>query len=313
MKRDLTGATVLLTGASSGVGFAAAEAFARAGADVALLARSEEGLQRAAARVEAQGRRALVVPADVTDRPRLEEVVTEVVEEFGGIDVLCLNAGTTVFGPFEDVEPDAFDRVIDVTFLGAVNCVRATLPELEASAGVIVATGSIMTKVPLPTFSSYAAAKHAERGFLNSLRVELQARRSPVEISMVHPGAINTPVWEHTATATGFLPRRPPEGYSPQQVAGALVAMARDPKKEITFGAEAKAIEWLFDNVRPAGDLLLSIVHHYYLSGRRPAQSDANALWEAVGEGVASDGVLSRPSLTMPLRLASLPLKLLSR
>lgn len=311
--REIEGSSVLVTGASSGIGFAAAEAFARAGCDVALLARNRDGLDRAAARVHAHGRRALVTPADVTDRDAVQAAVEEVVDEFGALDFLVVNAGSTVFGPFVDVDADAFDRVVAVTFLGAVNCVRSALPHLEASSGGIIATGSIMTRVPLPTFSSYAAAKHAERGFLNTLRVELAAAGSDVSISMVHPGAVNTPVWEQTPTVTGFLPRRPPESYSPQDVAEALVHMARDPRKEITFGGEAKVIEFLFEHVRPVGDLLLAVVHHYYLSGRRPSQGDLAALWQAVGRGVANDGVLQRPSLTMPLRLATLPLRLINR
>jgi NAD(P)-dependent dehydrogenase (short-subunit alcohol dehydrogenase family) len=306
----LAGKSVLITGASSGLGFAAAEAFAKEGCDVALLARGREGLQKAAKRVRAHGRRALVTPADVTDRDAVQAAVDRTVKEFGTLDVLVLCAAGTVFGPFLEVEPEDFDRVTDVTYTGAVNCVRAALPELERSAGTIVATGSLMTKVPLPTFSSYAAAKHAERGFLNSLRVELKATRSPVEVAQLHPGAINTPVWDNTRSATGFLPRRPPENYSPHEVAGALVQLAENPKAEMMFGGEARAIQWLFENVRPAGDLLLSVVHHYYLSGKRPAVSDVNALWTSVGKGVAANGSFQRPSLT---RLATAPWRAMVR
>jgi len=306
----LQGKSVLITGASSGVGFAAAEAFAKAGCDVALMARGREGLQKAAKRVRAHGRRALVTPADVTDRKAVQGAVDHVVRDFGSLDILVLCAAGTVFGPFLEVDPDDFDRVTETTYTGAVNCVRSALPELERSAGTIVAVGSLMSKVPLPTFSSYAAAKHAERGFLNSLAVELKASRSPVTISQIHPGAINTPVWDNTKSATGFLPRRPPENYSPHAVAQVLVERAADPRPESMFGGEARAIEWLFNNMRPAGELLLSVVHHYYLSGRRPAVSDVNALWDSVGKGVAANGSFQRPSLT---RLAGAPLRALSR
>lgn len=311
--RDLRGNAVLITGASSGVGCAAVEAFAQAGADVALTARNAEAMEEAAERARSHGVRAVVVPTDLTDRDGVQGAVERTVEEFGGLDLVVLNAAQTVFGPFAEVDPDDFDRVVAVTFLGNVNVVRSALPHLERSAGTIVATGSLMTRVPLPTFSSYAAAKHAERGFLNSLRVELKAEGSPVEIAMLHPGAINTPVWEQAPTATGFLPRRPPEGYSAEAVAGALVKLARNPKPEVFYGGEAKAIDALFEHFRPAGELLLSVVHHYYLSGRRPQMSNVNALWESVGRGVSADGVLQRPSLTAPLRLAALPLRLISR
>lgn len=310
MGAELEGKAVLITGASSGLGFAAAEAFAREGCDVALLARGREGLEKAARRVEAPGRKAVIVAADVTDRDAVQAAIDDTVTELGALDVLVLCAAGTVFGPFLEVEPEDFDRVTDVTYTGSVNCVRAALPELERTAGSIVATGSLMSQVPLPTFSSYAAAKHAERGFLNSLRVELKASRSAVEVCQLHPGAINTPVWDNTLSATGFLPRRPPENYSPHEVAGALVQLARDPRAEMMFGGEAHAIRWLFDNVRPAGDLLLSVVHHYYLSGKRPAVSDVNALWSSVGKGIAANGSFQRPSLT---RLATAPWRALVR
>jgi NAD(P)-dependent dehydrogenase (short-subunit alcohol dehydrogenase family) len=100
-----------------------------------------------------------------------------------------------VFGRFTEVSEADFDRTLAVTFMGAVDVIRAALPHLEASAGTIVVTGSIMAKVPLPTFCSYAAAKHALRGFVNALRIELLRTGSPVTISMLHPGAVDTPLW----------------------------------------------------------------------------------------------------------------------
>lgn len=309
---DLEGKRVWITGASSGVGLSAAEAFAKHGADVALSARSEDGLNVAAERVRGYGRRALVLPLDVTDQDALDAAAARIEAEWGGLDVLVPNAAMTVFGPFTDVPKQDFDRTVEISFLGVVNTVRAGLPVLERSPGkpAIVATGSLMSKLPLPAWSSYSASKWAERSFLHTLRIELQAKRSKVTVSMVHPGSIDTPVYRDTPTATGHAPRKPPEGYHPSVIAEALVAMAKKPRAEITVGAEAKALELLWTNSQQAGDLVMRAIYHYFMSGQREG-SDASALYAAAGKGVADGNLIGRPSFTLPLRIATLPLRLL--
>jgi NAD(P)-dependent dehydrogenase (short-subunit alcohol dehydrogenase family) len=242
-----------------------------------------------------------VAPADVGDAARAEAAVARAEAELGGIDIVVSNHAAPVFGPFKDVEQRDFDRAIQVTFLGAVNVIRAALPALERSGGVIVATGSLMGKVPLPAFSSYTAAKHGLRGFLNTLRIELRAQRSPVRVCILNPGAIDTPFWRNATSAVGHQPRLPPEGYSPSVMATGLVELARAPRAEVTIGAEGKAIELLWRLCRPVGDLLLLAVYHWYMSGRKP--SPGNALWEPRGEGWEETGpMIGRPSLTAPLR-----------
>ncbi|CAA9505510.1 MAG: hypothetical protein AVDCRST_MAG53-2394 [uncultured Solirubrobacteraceae bacterium] len=307
---SLEGKRVYITGASSGVGVAAAEAFAKHGCDVAVSARSVEGLERAAASVRRYGRRALVLPLDVTDQPALDAAVATIEEEWGGLDILVPNAATTIFGPFKDIPKDQFDRVVEISFIGVVNTIRAGLPALERTGGAVVATGSLMSKLPLPTWSSYSASKWAGRGFLHALRIELQSAGSDVTISMVHPGSVDTPIYSATPSALEFGPRKPPEGYHPSVVAEALVGMAKNPRAEITVGAEAKALELLWTNSQQAGDLVMRGIYHYFMSGRRPG-GNAAALWEAAGKGFASGDLFGRPSLTLGLRLATLPLRLL--
>lgn len=294
----LQGKAVLVTGASSGVGMAAAEAFAAAGADVALLARSLPGLEKAAKRVRAQGRRAAIVPADLTDRAATQSAVEAAIDQLGALHVLAPCAAAVVYGRFDEIEADDFDRILEVTFLGAVNVIRSALPELQRTGGAIVATGSLMSKLPLPMLSSYAAAKHAERGFLNTLRAELQAQRSPVTVSILHPGAINTPIWDEMPSPSGELPRRPPEGYTPSEVAEALVDLTLHPRAEVTFGFETKLIEAVFGTFRPAGDLMMAAIYHYFRSGRRESESGVNALRSAAGQGIQTAGIpLMRPSV----------------
>ena len=124
---------------------------------------------------------------------------------------------------------------------------------------------------------------------------------------MVHPGSIDTPIWERTGTATGHLPRRPP-GAPAEDVADALVAMARNPRAETTFGLDAQVIETLWGAVRLVGDLLLAGVHHYYRSGAS-SKSDVSAALDAIATAVNSDA-MPRPSLDSAVRLATTPLRL---
>ena len=291
---------VLITGASSGVGAAAARAFAAAGCDVALLARSEPGLQVVADVVRGHGARALVLPVDLTDQAAVDAAVARVEQEWGGLDVAVSNAAAMAFGPFVDVPKADFDRTVEVTFLGAVNMVRAVLPALERTSGVLVITGSINAFAPLPGFAAYAASKHALRSFIRSLRIELRTRGSRVRVVIVNPGAIDTPVWRSVTSATGRLPRTPPQGYSAEAIGDALVAVARRPRKEMVIGAEAKFWQTIW-RIRPFDDIVLGLVFRWYLSGRKRAVE--NPLWEPAGDGRTKGPLIGRPSLWGPIRV----------
>ena len=301
---QLTGKRVLITGASSGIGCAAAEAFARQGCSVALLARSREGLETVAARVRAGGASAHVVVCDLADRPATEAAVEQAVAALGGLDLLILNAASMAFGRFWEIDAETFDQTIVNTFLGNVYATRAALPHLAAGGGgSIVATGSVMARVPLPTFTSYAAAKHALRGFLNSLRIELRSARMPVKVSMVHPGAVDTPLWDHLTSGTGLLPYRPPDRYRPEEIARALVSVAVSGKEEFTVGGEARAMEVLYSLTRPGADRVLALVGRFYARGKAPAPRPG-MVFAASGEGESSGGSRwARPSLWARLRL----------
>jgi NAD(P)-dependent dehydrogenase (short-subunit alcohol dehydrogenase family) len=266
-----------------------------------VLARSRVGLERVAARVRRRGVRALVLEADVTDRAAVAAAVARCEAQLGGLDVLVSNAAAMVFGRFEQVAPEDFDRTIDVTFTGAVNVIRSALPALARRRGTLVVVGSTMTTVPLPTFSSYAAAKHALRGFLGSLRIELHAAGDPVSVSLVNPGPVDTPLWEHTTTATGKLSAKPPDSYTPEAVAAVIVACARHPCTEVAVGADGRVLELLWTFARPVAERVLGVVHRLYSSGRHPA-AGRGALWEPSGQGDARDGMHGRPSLTAAAR-----------
>jgi len=295
----LAGRRVLLTGASSGVGLAAALAFAGEGAQLALLSRNPAVIEPF---LEAHGARALTIPVDVTERDAVERAVEQAVGELGGLDIVVSNAAAAVFGHLLEVDPDDFDRTVAVTFTGAVNVIRAALPHLRESRGTVVATGSLMARAPLPTWSAYASAKHALRGFLTSLQIEELEQRSGVRVAMVHPGPIDTPFFAHATSGTARTPRVPPDAYRPEVIAQALVEVAVRPRAEIVLGGETVLMDLLDTYARPVSQRVLMTIDRWYRSGDRPAP-DPGALWRTPGRARPSGGIPGRDSLLAPLQL----------
>jgi NAD(P)-dependent dehydrogenase (short-subunit alcohol dehydrogenase family) len=228
---------VVITGASAGVGRATARAFARAGADVGLLARGTDGLDATRKEVEEAGRRALAVPVDVADASEVDEAGDLIERELGAIDVWINNAMATVFSPVSSLGPDEFRRVTDVTYMGTVNGTMAALRRMRnRDAGVIVQVGSALSYRGIPLQSAYCGAKHAVRGFTDSLRTELRHERSGIRITMVQLPALNTPQF---GWCRSHMPRRAqpvPPIYQPELAADAIVWASLHDRREVWVG-----------------------------------------------------------------------------
>jgi NAD(P)-dependent dehydrogenase (short-subunit alcohol dehydrogenase family) len=300
----LEGQRALVTGASSGVGAATARLLAREGAGVALLARGRDGLEAVAARVEQEGARAFVVPADVADREALEHAVEESVRELGGLDVVVVAAAASAFGRFDEIPVRDFDRCVAVTFGGAVDTIRAVLPHLERTGGRLVVIGSVVDTVALTMLSPYVAAKSALDGFLRTLRAELRASRSAVGLSVIRPGPIDTPFWQHLTHPAGVSPPRLPPlvSYTPESVARATVACAIDPRPSLTIGGATLLLQAAGAVARPLTERALSLAARLgrALGGPDDAPS---SLWEPSGDGSVDDGLGGRPSVVTSARL----------
>jgi NAD(P)-dependent dehydrogenase (short-subunit alcohol dehydrogenase family) len=233
---------VVITGASAGVGRAAARELARRGADIGLLARGGDGLQAAAKEVEALGRRALVVPADVADHERVEAAASEVEERLGPIDVWVNNAMTSVFAPFTEIEPEEFRRVTEVTYLGVVFGTRAALRRmLPRDHGVVVQVGSALAYRGIPLQSAYCGGKHAIEGFTESVRAELFHEKSKVRLAMVQMPALNTPQFEWVLSRLPRSPQPVPPIYQPEVAARAIAWAATHRRRQVWVGAPTVA------------------------------------------------------------------------
>src|SRR5436305_12576158 len=211
------GRVVVVTGGSAGVGRATVRAFAENGDDVAILARGRDGLDAALKEVDAAGRRVLALDVDVADADAVEAAAGEVEDALGPIDVWVNCAMTSVFAPFKDVYPDEIRRVTEVDYLGFVYGTKAALNRmLPRDRGVIVQVGSALAYRGIPLQSAYCGAKHAIKGFTESLRCELLHDKSSVRVTMVQLPALNTPQFDWVLSR---LPRKPqpvPPIYQPE-------------------------------------------------------------------------------------------------
>jgi len=235
----------LVTGASAGVGRATARHFAEDGFDVALVARGRDGLEGARLEIERLGRRALPIPTDVAEPEQVEDAAERAEEGLGPIDVWVNNAMATVLAPFQEIEPDEFRRVTEVTYLGFVWGTRAALKRMvPRDSGSIVMVGSALAYRGIPLQSAYCGSKHAIKGFFEAVRTELLHEGSKVKLSMVELPALNTPQFDHCRTRMPKQPQPVPPIYQPEVAADAIAWAARSGEREVYVGAPTWKTIW---------------------------------------------------------------------
>ncbi|GGR89804.1 short-chain dehydrogenase [Streptomyces aureoverticillatus] len=238
--------TVVITGASAGVGRATARLYARRGADVVLIARGRAGLRAAADEVGSLGGRALVQVADTADARQVEAAADAGEKAFGPIDVWVNCAFVGVFAPFDEVTAEEYQRVTDVSYLGFVNGTRSALKRMAPrDRGTIVQVGSALGERAIPLQSAYCGAKHAVNGFTSALRTELLHRGSNVRVTVVQLPALNTPQFSWVRTRLPRHARPVPPIYQPEVAARGIVYAADHPRrKQYYVGASTVATIW---------------------------------------------------------------------
>jgi NAD(P)-dependent dehydrogenase (short-subunit alcohol dehydrogenase family) len=240
MPKPLADQVVVVIGASSGIGRATAQRFARAGARVVCAARGAQALESLVGEITSSGGQAVAVPTDVADAAAVSALAAAAVEAYGGIDTWVNCAAVGVFGRVEEITDAEFARVLQVNVMGHVHGIQAALPIMRAGGGgVLIGVSSALGARSIPFQSPYTASKWAVRALYDSLRSELAMSGDPIAVTTILPAAIDTPFFEHGRSKPRTRPKPPPPVYAPELVAESIVHAAEHPRREIAVGGAA--------------------------------------------------------------------------
>jgi len=234
--------TIVITGASSGIGLATARMAAARGANVVLTSRNEDDLRRATDQIKSRAGRATCVVADVADPAALDRVADAAIREFGGFDTWVNNAGVSIYGKLTEVPLEDKKQLFETNFWGVVNGCRTAVRHLQRRGGTIINIGSIVSDRAIPLQGIYSASKHAVLGYTDALRMELEHDGLPITVTLVKPSAINTPYVRHARNYMEQAPTLPPPVYAPEVVAQAILRCAERRMREITVGGGGRML-----------------------------------------------------------------------
>jgi short-subunit dehydrogenase len=242
METDHDRLTVVITGASSGIGEATAEAFAREGARLVLAARGVEALEQVARHCRALGAEALVVPLDITDPHAVQALASRVREFASTVHMWISNVGVGAVGKYHEVPMDAHEQVVRANLLGHMYDAHVAVPIfLEQGFGTFVNMISIGGFAPAPYAAAYTASKFGLKGFSEALRGELSAYPD-IHVCDVYPTFVDTPGIVHAGNYTGRRLSAPPPVEDARYVAKAIVGLSRRPRRTVLVGRTAPLI-----------------------------------------------------------------------
>jgi short-subunit dehydrogenase len=239
--KPLSEQTIVITGATSGIGLCTARMAAKRGANLMLVARNEGALRALVEEINAAGGNAAYAVADVGGEDALKRAAETAKEMFGGFDTWVNNAGTSIYGRIMDVPTEDLRRLFETNVWGVVYGSRVAVEGLRERGGALINVGSETSDAAVPLQGMYSASKHAVKGFTDALRMEVEADNLPISVTLIKPTAIHTPFPENAKNYLPYEPRLPPPLYAPELVAETILYCAENPKRDFFVGGMAKA------------------------------------------------------------------------
>lgn len=235
--------TIVITGATSGIGLVTARMAAKRGARVFLIARNDEALANLTRDLnEKHGDIARYAVADVADEDALQKAASRAESDFNGYDTWVNNAGVSIYGKLEDVSTPDLRQVFETNVWGVVNGSLIAAKHLKTKGGAIINIGSTLSDRAIPIQGIYCASKHAVKGFTDALRMELEEEDAPISVTLVKPSAIDTPYKDHAKNYLETRPENPPPVYAPETVAETILHCAENPVRDVFVGAGGKTM-----------------------------------------------------------------------
>ena len=239
--KNISEQTIVITGATSGIGLTTARMAAERGAKLVLVARNEDALRELTDEINSNGARAVYSVADVADENALQAAADKAKNEFGGFDTWVNNAGGSIYGRIADVPTEDLRQLFETNVWGVVNGSKIAVEHLKNKGGALINLGSEVSIAPIPLQGMYSASKHAVKGFTDALRMEVEGDELPISVTLIKPTAIHTPFPENAKNYLPYKPTLPPPVYAPELVAEAILHSAETPTREFFVGGMAKA------------------------------------------------------------------------
>ena len=299
--RKLNEQTIVITGASSGIGLATARMAAERGAHLVLAARSEEALSQLVDEIKSRGGEAIHVVADVSREEDHLRIADAARRRFGGFDTWINNAGVSIYGKLLEVSIEDQRKLFETNFWGIVYGSRVAAEHLRGRGGALINLGSTVSDRAIPLQGAYSASKHAVKGYTDALRMELEEEGAPVSVTLIQPGSIDTPFTQNAKNYMEVEPTFPPPVYAPEVVAEAILYCTEHPERNVFVGGGGKALSAANNYAPRLTDKLMEWTMFDAQKSSRPAHGpEEGALYQAserLSERGKYDGHVAESSL----------------